>query len=204
MGRNFGTVPVFDGTGCKQRSRDQWQALFSFLAIIITDELPVSLAKYQHPSPSSTGLALPPSQKYSGRKPTLSLSDRVVDKSGPIGEKDSRLEKSVERMDQAKQAARQDALKDKDVISKRVRLWGVPWQLLGFSSVFYWGRRFPLPMPHNDLQKSLLWCFSTSNIRKSKGTKLLAQYPETLSGETTACFFAAQRFTPPHPPLGVR
>jgi len=129
-----------------------------------------------------------------------------VDKSGPIGEKDSRQEKSVKRMDQTKQAARQDALKDKDVISMCVRLWGVPWQPLGFSSVFYWGRRFPLPMPHNGLQKNLLWCpyQYSSNIRKSKGTKLLVQYPETLSGETTACFFAAQKFNPPHPPRGVR
>ena len=53
----------------------------------------------------------------------------------------------------SKREACQDALKDKDVISKRVRLWGVPWRPLGLSSVFDWGRRFPLAVPHNGLQK---------------------------------------------------
>jgi len=117
-----------------------------------------------------------------------------VDKSGPIGEKGSRQEKSDERVE----TGGMDALKDKDVISKRVRLWGVPWRPLGLSSVFDWGRRFPLPMPHNGLQKKTFGGVSTSKIRKSKGTKLLAQFPETLSGEITACLFAAQKFTPPH------
>jgi len=207
IGKNLGTVTVFDGR-LRGATRDQGTSGKHYLffhcyhnTVPVPDKLPVSLAKYPNPSPTGLGsatLSTNIAPQAGERKRTLSLS-AGVGKSGPIGERDSRQEKSVERMDQAKREACQDALKDKDVISKRMWLWGVPWQLLGLSEI-------PTAHAAQGLTKKTFGGVSTSKIRKSKGTKLLAQYPETLSGEITAFSSAAQKFTPPpptsFPPLG--